>query len=241
MFPEGPDRFETTHWSVVLAARDNDSAVASLALSELCRTYWYPLYAYVRRQGYDVEDARDLTQAFLASLVERKDLRRVTPEKGRFRSFLLGSIRHFLLNEIAKRKTTKRGWGMILGPPDFDVAEQRYLREPSDPVAPDVLFDRRWAIDLLDRVLQRLRRDWGQSGRARDFDLLKDSLIGESVPGGYRTLANELNTTEGAVKVTVHRLRRQYRRYLRREIAETVSSADAVDDELRYLFAALRR
>ena len=241
MFRRGPDRFETTHWSVVLAAGAGDADMARNALSRLCETYWYPLYLYVRRQGYDVEDARDLTQAFLVSLLDRNDVPRVTPDKGRFRSFLLGSLRHFLLNDLARRRTKKRGVQAHAIPLEFDSAEERYLREPVDLQTPETLFDQRWALDVLDRVLQRLRSDWEAAGKARTFDLLKGSLIGESAPGGYKTIADQLETTEAAIKIAVHRLRQQYQAHLRHEIAQTVSSSEEVDEELRYLFTALRR
>ena len=239
--PRGPrSRFETTQWSIVLAAGGEDSSAARTALATLCETYWYPLYAYVRRQGHSADDAKDLTQAFFVQFLEKQAVHEVRRERGRFRSFLLASLRNFLLNEAVHRRTLRRGGGQIALSLDFETAEGRYLREPQDLRTPERIFDRRWALVVLDRVLRRLRREWLDAGKKAEFDRLKVCLAGESPAGGYRELGQSLGLTEGAVKVTVHRLRRQYHRRLREEIGRTVVTDDAVDDELRYLFGALK-
>ena len=178
-------RFETTRWSLVLAAGGAQDAAASDALATLCEIYWYPLYAYARRQGHDPEDAKDLTQSFFALLLERRDVRAVRRERGRFRSFLLASMRHFLLNQAAYRRAQKRGGGRPALPLEFDTAEGRYLREPADADTPETIFDRRWALTVLDRVLQRLRRDWTDAGKLAQFDHLTDfPHITPSISGG---------------------------------------------------------
>ena len=233
-------RFETTEWSVVLAAGGEQSSAVRAALATLCETYWYPLYAYVRRQGHTADDARDLTQAFFARFLEKQAVLDVRRERGRFRSFLLASIRNFLLNEAVHRRTLKHGGGQVVLSLDFETAEGRYLREPQDARTPERVFDRRWALTVLDRVLRRLRREWLDTGKGLEFDRLKDCLSGESPVGGYRELGQTLGLTEGAVKVAVHRLRRQYRRLLREEIARTVATDQAVDEEIRYLSRVLK-
>ena len=232
-------RFETTRWSLVLAAGGAQDAADALAT--LCEIYWYPLYAYARRQGQDPEDAKDLTQSFFALLLERRDVRAVRRERGRFRSFLLASMRHFLLNQAAYRRAQKRGGGRPALPLEFDTAEGRYLREPADADTPETIFDRRWALTVLDRVFQRLRRDWTDAGKLAQFDHLKICLTGDQPPGGYAQVARELGTSEGAVKIAVHRLKRQYHRVLREEIGATVSTDEAIDDEIRYLLDSLQR
>jgi RNA polymerase sigma factor (sigma-70 family) len=233
-------RFDTTEWSVVLAAGDENSSAARTALATLCETYWCPLYAYVRRQGRSADDARDLTQAFFAQFLEKQAVHEVRRERGRFRSFLLASLRNFLLNDAEHQRTLKRGGGQVALSLDFQTAERRYLQEPHDPRTPERIFDRRWGLTVLDRVLRQLRREWLNAGKAVEFDRLKACLAGESPAGGYRELGQALGLTEGAVKVTVHRLRRQYQRRLREEIRRTVLTDDAVDEEIRYLLSALK-
>jgi len=233
-------RFETTEWSVVLAAGGEDSSAARTALATLCETYWYPLYAYVRRQGHNTDDAKDLTQAFFVHVLEKQAVHEVRRERGRFRSFLLASLRNFLLNDVEHQRTLKRGGGQVALSLDFQTAERRYLQEPHDPRTPERIFDRRWALTVLDRVLRRLRREWLNAGKGVEFDRLKACLAGESPAGGYRELGQALGLTEGAVKVAVHRLRRQYQRRLREEIGRTVLTDDAVDEEIQYLFSALK-
>jgi RNA polymerase sigma factor (sigma-70 family) len=231
--------FETTRWSIVLAAGGADAGAARSALATLCETYWYPLYAYVRRRGASPDDARDLTQGFLTSLLERRDLAGLRQERGRFRAFLLASLSHFLANDAARSRALKRGGGVAILPLVFDDAEDRYLVEPVDTTTPETLFEKRWAITVLDRVLASLRADWEQDGRLAEFDLLKSCLLGRGPSGGYAAIASHLGTSEGAVRVAVHRLRRKFQDRLKKDIAETVSDPSEVDDEIRYLVRAL--
>jgi RNA polymerase sigma factor (sigma-70 family) len=231
--------FETTRWSLVVAAGGDNSSAARDALAALCEAYWYPLYAYVRRRGVDVDDARDLTQGFLTSLLERRDFEALRPDRGRFRAFLLASLKHFLANDAARRSTLKRGGGTVLVPLAFDDAEARYRVEPVEPATPETLYERRWALTIIDRVLAQLRREWEADGRAAEFDELKASLLQSAPAGGYAAVAERLGTTEGAVKVAVHRLRRKFQRRLREHIAETVSDPADIDGEIRYLVRAL--
>jgi RNA polymerase sigma factor (sigma-70 family) len=231
--------FDTTQWSLVLAAGGDDSAQARTALATLCETYWYPLYAYIRRRGTDAEDARDLTQAFLTSLIERRDFKHLDKTRGRFRAFLLASVQHFLANDAAHRHAQKRGGGATTLSLDLDSAEGRYRVEPAESATPETLYERRWALTVIDRVLARLRHEFETQGRGREFDALKACLLGETPPGGYARLAETIGSTEGAVKVAVHRLRRRFQTELKRDIAETVSGAEEVDDEIRYLIRAL--
>jgi RNA polymerase sigma factor (sigma-70 family) len=231
--------FETTRWSVVLAAGGHDSRAAHEALATLCEAYWYPLYAYVRRWGTNAEDARDLTQGFLASLLERRDFEGLTQERGRFRAFLLASLRHFLANDAARRRAVKHGGGAVLVPIELDDAEQRYAVEPSTTETPETLYERRWALMVIDRALAAVRREWRANGREREFDALKSCMLGRVPAGGYTSVAAELSMTEGAVRVAVHRLRRRFQSQVKRDIAETVSDPALVDDEIRYLVRAL--
>jgi DNA-directed RNA polymerase specialized sigma24 family protein len=231
--------FETTRWSLVVAAGSGDSSAARAALATLCETYWYPLYAYVRRRGTSADDARDLTQGFFTSLLERRDFEDLRQERGRFRAFLLASLQHFLANDAARRRTQKRGGGLTFLPLAFDEAEGRYRIEPAESSTPETLFERRWALTVIDRVLGELRREWEADGREAEFDELKSCLLGVNPSGGYAAIATRLETSEGAVKTAVHRLRRKFQSALRKDIAETVSDPDDVDDEIRYLVRAL--
>ncbi len=231
--------FETTRWSLVAAAGSGDSSAARAALATLCETYWYPLYAYVRRRGTSPDDARDLTQGFLMSLLERRDFEHLHRERGRFRAFLLASLQHFLANDAARRRTQKRGGGVTILPLAFDDAEGRYLVEPTESATPETLYERRWALTVIDRVLNELRSEWDAGGRAAEFDELKSCLLGVNPPGGYAAIAARLETSEGAVKTAVHRLRRRFQTALRKDLAETVSDPEDVDDEIRYLVRAL--
>jgi len=231
----GAKEFCTTHWSMVLRAGGAGNA-AQAALSHLCQAYWYPLYAFVRRQGHTAHDAQDLTQAFFAQLLERGGVEGVAPERGRFRTWLLAVLQHFLINEWRRARTQKRGGGAVHLSLDDD-AEARYLVEPADPITAEKLFDRRWALTLLDRVLARLGAEQAQTGKAAQFEALKFCLSGEK--HAYAEVAAKLEMTEAAVKVAVHRLRERYRALIRTEIAETVASPEEVDGELRDLFAAL--
>jgi RNA polymerase sigma-70 factor (ECF subfamily) len=227
--------FLTTRWSVVLSAR-GDTTHAPDALAKLCHAYWYPLYAYVRRQGVSSHDAQDLTQEFFARQLAKGWLADVERERGRFRSWLLASLKHFLANEWDKARAQKRGGGGQFISID-DTAESRYDREPADAPTAESLYDRRWALTLLDRVLTRLREEFAVAGKIEQFEILKGVLAGDRTP--YVELAAALGTTEGAVKVAVHRLRGRYRDLIRAEIAETVSSAAELEEELRHLLGAL--
>ena len=221
-----------------MAARGADSSEARAALSSLCESYWYPLYAYVRRRGADPDDACDLTQGFLTSLLERRDFETLQRERGRFRAFLLASLKHFLSNDTARRLAQKRGGGSVLSL-TFDDAEGRYRFEPAEPATPESLYERRWALTVMERVLASLRSEWEASGRAAEFDDLKACLLGEPPEGGYAALAAKFNSTEGAVRTAIHRLRRKFQTRLRQDIAETVADAGEVDDEVKYLIRAL--
>ena len=223
-----------------MAAGGEDSSAARAAIARLCEKYWYPLYAYARRQGLDPDDARDLTQGFLASLLERRDIENVRQERGRFRSFLLASLKHFIANDAARRLTQKRGGGEVVLSLEFDNAEGRYRFEPAEPVTPESLYERRWALTVIGRVLMHLRQEWEVSGRGAEFDELKACLLGETPDGGYIAVAERLNSTEGAVRTAIHRLRRKFQSRLRHDIAETVSNSADIEDELQYLVRALK-
>jgi RNA polymerase sigma-70 factor (ECF subfamily) len=230
--------FATTRWSLVAAAKDPTAPHAREALADLCRLYWYPVYAYVRRRGRDHHAAQDLTQAFFARLLEKNDLAAADQTRGRFRSYLLTSCQHFLANAHDHEAAKKRGGGRTRVPLDFAGADGRYAREPVDESPPERAFDREWALGLLDRTLDGLRTEYAESGRAKLFDALKGCLAGGAdVP--YADLAGALGMTEGAVKVAIHRLRQRYRDRLRTVIADTVATPEEVDDEIRDLFAAL--
>jgi RNA polymerase sigma-70 factor (ECF subfamily) len=235
-----PQVFVTTHWSIVLTAT-RDTARARDALARLCQTYWYPLYAYVRRRGYNPHDAQDLTQEFFARLFEHNWLAQADRGRGRFRTFLLTALSHFLANEWHKARAQKRGGGVQMVPLQFDDAENRYGKEPADPLTPEQCYERRWAVALLDRVLERLRTEHVDEGKIEFFDTLKPCLVGDSDAQPYVVLASKLGLTEGAVKVAVHRLRQRYRRLLREEISNTVAAPDEVADEMRYLMTVLAR
>lgn len=235
----GPAAFVTTHWSVVLDAGRADPERARDALARLCQTYWHPLYAYVRRLGNSPHDAQDLTQEFFARLLAKNSLAGADESRGRFRSFLLASLKHFLVNEWDKARAQKRGGGQIPIPIDVNTAETSCHFEPADTTTAEKIFERRWALTLLDQVLRRLREQYAASGREELFEQLKPTLTEVSRAVRYAEIATRLGTTEGAVKVAVHRLRQHYRELLRAEIADTVASPGEVDDELRSLFAAL--
>lgn len=228
--------FLTTNWSVVLTAGRRDTTRACAALESLCQTYRYPLYAYVRRRGHSPEDAKDLTQGFFACLLERQSIANADPGRGRFRSFLLGAMNHFLATEWAKLQTQKRGGGCELLSLDLAAAEQRFDLELADAATPDNAFDKHWATALLDEVLNRLEAEYHREGKAVLFDALKQTLTGARQSQPYAALATRLDTSEGAVRTAVHRVRKRYRELLRDEIANTVSSPEEVNEEIRYLF-----
>jgi len=228
--------FRTTRWSMVLRAR-GDSSGAHESLAKLCDAYWYPLYAFVRRQGHGPHDAQDLTQEFFARLLEKGWLGGVERERGRFRSWLLASMKHFLAKEWRGAHTIKRGGKAMFVSFDDESVEAAYRQEPANLATAEMLYDRRWAMTLLDRVRERLREEFTKAGRRAQFVALEGTLTGEQT--SYGELAAALRSTEGAIKVAVHRLRNRYRTLLRAEISETVASEDDIDAELRELLAAL--
>ena len=231
--------FATTHWSVVLAARRSASPGAAEALEKLCGTYWDPLYAYARREGYSPEDAQDLTQAFFARFLEKDYLAQVAREKGRFRSFLLASLRHFLSDERDRARAVKRGGGKTILSLDMQEAEGHYLREAAHDLTPEKIFERRWALTLLDRVMAHLREEYAAAGKADRFATLKTFLPGEQPMGTYAEAGARLGLAEGTIKWEVNQLKRRYRELLLAEIAHTVSSPDQIEEEARHLIAVL--
>jgi RNA polymerase sigma-70 factor (ECF subfamily) len=237
----GGDRsaFVTTHWSVVLAAGAADTACSRDALTRLCQTYLPPLYAYVRRIGHSPHDAQDLTQEFFARLLEKNYLTSADESRGRFRSFLLAALKHFLANEWDKARAQKRGGAQITISIDGTSAETSCQWEPADGTTAEKIFERRWALTLLEWVLRRLREEYVRDGKENQFEQLKPTLTETSRAVRYAEIAVRLGTSEGAVKVAVHRLRQRYREVLRAEIAGTVATPGEVDDEIRSLFAAL--
>ena len=230
--------FATTHWSVVLAAGDESSASGAAALEQLCQAYWYPLYAYVRRKGYGPEDAQDLTQGFLARLLAGNRIALADPARGRFRTFLLSALQNFLINEWAKTSRDKRGGGIEFVPLHTQDPEQLYAAEPADERTPEVIYEQRWAAAVMARAFDRLRDEYG-AAQAQLFEALKPFVWGEKSGTSHAEIGAALGLSGGAVRVAVHRLRRRYRDLLRQEIAETVSSAADVDDELRHLMAVV--
>ena len=233
------DRFAATHWSVVLAAKGGDSTRARAALETLCRTYWYPLYAFARRMGQSPHDAEDTVQGFFAICLEKNYLAAAEQAKGRFRSFLLLALKRFLAKERDKSRACKRGGGQRPIALDGLSAEQRYALEPAEQFSADRLFERRWALTLLEKVLSRLREELAAAGRLGAFEQLKEFLLADGRGTPYKELAAQLGTSEGAVKVGVHRLRQRYRELLEEEIANTVASPEEVEEERRYLLAVL--
>jgi RNA polymerase sigma-70 factor (ECF subfamily) len=235
----GSSKFPTTRWTLVVAAGDPRRKEARSALISLCENYWYPLYAYLRRRGYQPDPAQDLTQEFFTRMLEGRYLDRADPEKGRFRSFLLTSLKYFVADEEDRHRALKRGGGVVLSL-EFDSGEERYQREPAHDETPERIFERRWALSLLDRVVERLRSEFLQHGRPEHFDRLKVFLLGQS-DAPYSALAREMNTSEGALKVAIHRLRKRYRELFRQEIADTVADPADVESELRFLAAVLSK
>jgi len=224
---------------VVLQAGQEDTTQAMVALEQLCRVYWYPLYAYVRRRGYSPPDAQDLTQEFFTRLLERHWLARADQAKGRFRTFLLHALERFLANEWDKVHALKRGGGQRLVPLQLETGETRYSAEPADLRTPEQVFERRWAVTLLGEVMQQLEVEYKQEGKAELFIALQPCLVGDRERLPYPQLAAQLGESEGAVRVAVHRLRQRYRELLRAEIAHTVASSEEVDTEMRHLFKVL--
>lgn len=232
----GDKSFPTTCWTIILHAGQRDSSDAKASLEYLCRTYWYPLYAFVRHRGYSAHDAQDLTQAFFAQLLEKQPFDRVGPEKGKFRSFLLAALKNFLANERDKANAHKRGGNHTILSLEINSAESRYSVEPSHDSTPEKAFDRQWALALLDHVLANLRAEYKAGGDEQLFEELKESLTGGS--DSYAAIAARLGRTEGAIKVAAHRLRHRYRDLLRAEVAQTVDGD--MEEELQHLMVAVR-
>ena len=236
---DGAVAFATTRWSVVLAAR-GESTQANAALEKLCRTYWWPLYGFVRRQGYTPEEAQDLTQSFFARLLERRDLETVRQERGRLRSYLLASIKNFLSKARRREMTVKRGEGRPLMSLDDLFAHERADQEPAHKLSADRIYERRWALTLLEQVLSRLRAEYEAAGKLPLFDRLKELLAPESSQPSQAQIAAEMQMTENAVKQAFYRLRHRYRQLLHEEIAHTVAAPDDVEDELRHFISVLQ-
>jgi RNA polymerase sigma factor (sigma-70 family) len=231
--------FATTHWSVVLAAGYRESPQAAEALEKLCRTYWYPLYACVRRRGYGPEDAQDLTQEFFARLLAKDYLARADPEAGKFRSFLLTGLKRLLCDEWDKSRRLKRGGGRQVLSFDEKLAEDRYRLEPVDNVTPEVLFERSWAATLLERAAGRLREEYQAAGRAELYEQLTEFQLDASQPRTYAEAATQLGLSHSAVKSAIHRLRQRHLQLVRDEIAQTVADPAEVDEEIRYLLGVI--
>jgi DNA-directed RNA polymerase specialized sigma24 family protein len=242
--PEGsetvPDRFMTTRWDDVLAARDPQQPGAREAVAGLCRVYWYPLYAFARRKGNTAEYAEDLTQGFFTNGLARDFLRGIDPARGRFRSFLLKSFVNYMKNQHTRKKSVKRGGQLVIVSIDAGEAETRYLLEPSHVEAAERLYDRRWALTVIDRALDRLELKMNSRGKGLLFDRLRTALLGADATVAYAKIAEELAMTEGAVKVAAHRMRDRLGLLIREEISLTVGDPSELDDEIQVLFAALR-
>lgn len=232
-------QFTTTHWSLVLAAGDYDSEVARDALARLCTAYWVPVFAFVRRQGYPVEDAQDLTQAFFARVLEKNDFAAADRSRGRFRTFLLTACQHFLSNERDRERALKRGGGSVPLSIDAATAEARYASAMAHEETPERLYERQWAMALLASVLRELGGEFAASGSERLFERLSPFLTFDAGGDPYASVAEELGMTVGAVKVAVHRLRKRYRNLLRARVADTVAAKEEVDDEIRHLLQSL--
>ncbi len=231
--------FATTQWSVVLASRDSGSTSSLAALEKLCGTYWYPLYAFVRRQGYSPEDAQDLTQSFFERLLAKDYLASVDRQKGKFRSFLLASMNHLLSDERDRGRRQKRGGGAALISFDDQTAEERYQLEPVDNFDAKKIYERRWALTVLDRVLARLEAEFASPGKVALFARAKEFLQGDAAHGAYSAAAAELGMSEGALRVAVHRMRRRYGELFYEEIAHTVSGTEEIEEEINHLLACL--
>src|SRR5688500_12847507 len=239
----GPDadreRFQTTHWSLVVSVGDRQSARSEEALAKLCLDYWSPLYAYIRRSGHSMHAAQDLTQEFFARLLEKNFVQSADRERGRFRSFLLGAVKHFLSNHTEAARAQKRGGGKPILSLDFPSAEAALQLEPADSQTPDRLFDQQWALLLLDRILQRLADEFAAAGKAQHWPLLREFLTAGADHCPYADAGAQLGMSEAAVKMAIHRLRKRYKQLLRDEIGQTVAGPAEIDDEIRQLFSIL--
>ncbi|MEE8349433.1 MAG: sigma-70 family RNA polymerase sigma factor [Acidobacteriota bacterium] len=223
---------------MILAAANSKDPGAPEALASLCRMYWHPIYVYIRRRGYQREDAQDFTQGFFAQLLEKKHLKAARSDRGRFRSFLLASVKNYLANEWDRERAQKRGGGKSGFSLDFDGAEALWV-EPADPVTPESIFERRWALTILTQVMDQLRNEMVQSDHEARFVHLRGFLTGEDPGLQYRQAADELNMSEGTVRVTVHRMRRRFGELLRHRVAQTIDDSQKAEDEIRYLFSAI--
>jgi RNA polymerase sigma factor (sigma-70 family) len=236
----GSPVFSTTHWSVVLAAGHDSAPGAREALEKLCRAYWYPLYTFVRRQGHSPEDAQDATQEFFARFLEKDYFSLAEPTRGRFRSFLLASLKNFLTEQHRQAGRIKRGGGTTVVSWDAATAEERFDSEPKDEATPELIYEKRWALTLLENVLSKLGEELTAAGKERVFAELKNHLWGDKGEESYAVIAARLEMTEGALKVAAHRLRQRYRELLRKEVAHTVARHEEIDEELRYLISVIR-
>ena len=235
----GAGRFATTRWSVVLAAGKSSSLDQKQALEALCQSYWFPLYAYIRRRGYGTHEAEDHTQAFFAHILEKHNLQTADPKYGKFRSFLLIRLKYFLGDERDRGRAQKRGGGRKILSLGFQNAEDQYALEPADQLTPEMLFEKSWALTVLERTMDRLESEMADKNKQKIFEHLKVYLTTEKDVIPYQSMATKLKMSEGSVRVAVHRLRRRYRELLRDEIGQTVAGEDQIDEELGYLFAAL--
>jgi len=234
-----PGVFATTHWSVVLAAGEKDSPAAAAALEELCRIYWYPLYSFVRRQGHSPQDAEDLTQQFFCRLLEKDHLGKADRDRGKFRTFLLVSLKNFVINERKRAGRLKRGGALTFLSFDAQEAEERYAREPIDNATPSSAFERQWAVALVEQVFAVLRKEYAATDKAGLFTALKVFIWGDADSASYAQIGEQHHLTEGAVKVAVHRLRQRFREVLRAQAAQTVARPEEIEEELRHLIGVL--
>lgn len=237
--PPEPSGFATTQWSIVLRAAQPEDSAARAALEMLCRRYWFPLYAFARRRAVTIHEAQDLTQEFFARLLEKNSLAAASPERGRFRSFLLTSLKNFLSNEWDRANTQKRGGGREQLSLDWESGESRLSLEPAHSDTPEREFERQWALTLLDNVVRRLQDEFASAGKSHQFELLKETLTGGRAVVDYSAVATELSMSEDAARQAAHRLRKRYRDLLREEVAATVENGSDVEDEIGRLLAAL--
>jgi len=241
MFPHtsGSGGFHTTQWSKVLAAGGSSSPDARQALSTICETYWLPLYVYVRRRGDNRDDAEDFVQGFFAHLLNNQDIRLADPKRGRFRSFLLTCLKHYIANQRDKQRAQKRGGGQAVFSLDFDRAETRYTLEPGHNQTPEKIFDRHWALTVLEQATDLLCQEMSDRGKADQFKILSPYLTESQARGGYTDAAEALDMSPGATRVAVHRMRQRYRELIRQLVAGTVAEQAEIDDEIRSLMTAL--
>jgi DNA-directed RNA polymerase specialized sigma24 family protein len=234
-------QFITTHWSAVLLSAQSQAPGSDKAREEFCRLYWYPLYAFIRRRGYNPDDARDLTQGFFLFILGRKALQRATPEKGKFRSFLLGSLKNYLSNEYQRENAIKRGGRIDFVPVDFSNGEDRYSREPADSLTPEKIFEANWAMTLLERAIEQLKAEYSAQGKGTIFETLRPylDLSGIAQAPSYEAAADKLKVTGAGVKTLIHRFRKRYSEILREAVAQTIADPTQIDDEIRSLCDAL--